>query len=183
MSAKKNTNKASNKSNKSAPKPPALRASKPKDESEEIEVNDEDEDDDEDEKETGSDAKSAKIRYMTRVHKTSKRINVLVAQAVSAPRLHTAAAAVMTALKALLDEAGKLGDDWKPAKGARPGKSFGSGDIVQITEDRRGLYDGLIEKSDMDELRVIKQIGKKVSVKCASGDKMFLPAGHLAKAS
>lgn len=185
MSKNKNASAAkNNNASKAAPKPPTLRAvgpavdkNKPKDKEETVVLEDEEEGDEDE----GSDAKSHKVNYIARVSKLSKRVQLFVSQAQSNARLHNAAANVLGSLKALIEEAEKLPEDWKRSKTARPGKAFGPGDIVAIAEGHRARYADLIEKDEMDDLRVIKQINKKVSVKCPGGDKMFVPAHHLAK--
>lgn len=89
-----------------------------------------------------------------------------------------AAKAANKALTALAAEAAKLPASWK-VYNRTVRVVFHEGDVVMITKDKREEYAALVEDSELEELRVVKNLGKKIVVSTESGARMFVPVGHL----
>lgn len=60
-----------------------------------------------------------------------------------------------------------------------PSKALEVGTIVEVRDNRRDGYDGILSEEDMEDLEIVKVTGNKVCVKTDGGTKMILPRGHV----
>jgi len=161
----------------------AARSKKGREEAREVEIDDDADDDDDDDSENGKREKRSDKAMLTvrvlRLIKASARI-----QRDLGDTFEDETQALADVLGKLSEQVPTLDDDWKRTRAASGGfnKTFDPGNIVQITEKRREAYVGLLEADELDELRVIKQVGSKCAVMTPSKAKLFLPVAHLRSA-
>jgi len=91
-------------------------------------------------------------------------------------------AAVGAQLQALVEDIHDLPETWTPNKvGGASTPRLAPGDIVRIHEKRRAAFEGLLEADELDGLRVVKIVGKRLVCKTESGVKLTLAANVVVK--
>ena len=126
------------------------------------------------------------VQVRRKVDSTIKRFATLadeVRRWKNAPDLREAAGEVETALVALLAEATTTADAFEPEKERKaPGSQLKPGTKVALRDKFVARYEGILESTERTSLEVVAIARGHVSVKTATGARIVLPHGHVARA-
>lgn len=127
------------------------------------------------------------VQVRRRVDSTIKRFGNLaddVRRWKNAPSLREAAAKVELALAGMLAEAMTTADTFVPEKQRKPtANELKPGTKLALRDKFFARYEGILDAAERVDLEVVTTARRHVAVKTATGARIVLPRGHLAKSA
>lgn len=125
------------------------------------------------------------VRLRRKLASNAKRMAKIIREAqrwTNAPKLGEQAAALGTALAAMLAVASDLPDDFKPNRERQAGsRKVSVGMKVGLVERVATRYDGMIDAEERTTLEVVSIAKGLVSVRSACGARLVLPVRHVTR--